>query len=84
MIKRIVIILYRFAPMANRIRRIVKFLQDNPGIMDALQEMSLLEAMSFVLFIGYLVYLWDSLLSERFPRIYFILKKTSSLMLSDV
>lgn len=84
MTKRFVTILYRLSPIADIIRKIVKFLQNNPEIMQTLQDMPFMEATACVLYVGYLLYQWDTYLFECFPRIYYILKKAASLMFVDL
>lgn len=82
--KRILRFLRRYAHIADYISRVVVFLHNNQEIIQALQDMSFMEIIACTLYGGYLVYQWKILLSECFPRIYYILKKAASLMFVDL
>lgn len=81
--KRLLRLLRKYAFIADGLRKTIVFLQNHQEIIQALQDMSFMEIIICILYGGYLVYQWKTLLSEYFPRIYFIVRKVGTLMLSD-
>ena len=82
--KRILRLLRKYAFIADCLRKTVVFLQNNQEIIQALQDMPFMEATACVLYVGYLLYQWDTYLFECFPWIYYRLKKAASLMFVDL
>lgn len=71
-------VLKKYSSTADIIRKIVMFLQNNPEIIEALQDMSPIEAVACILYAALMVWIWKEFIRENYPILYACLSKMAT------
>ena len=60
----------RYSYLATGARKVILFYQNNKAIIDMLFEISFMDGLGFLLYIGILSYLWYDFIKQQHPVLY--------------